>query len=421
MNTVNRRTMLRASGVALALPLLESMTPALGKESAPPRRMVFVCTTLGLHPPALWPKTSGRDYEATEYLSLLADHRDDFTLFSGLSHESQAGRQPHNCEITWLTSARGPGLDGFRNSISVDQYAASRLGYVTRFPSITLGSNSPQSQSYTSNGVMIPAETSPAKLFAKLFLQGKRSEIEQQKQKLNDGQSTLDQLRNQRQRLRRKVSAGDSRQLDEYFEAVRKAEQEISEAKDWLDKPKPVVDAQRPQDLHDPTELIGRTQRLLNMIPLIVQTDSTRVVSVLIQDHGVSPKINGVSGTHHNLSHHGQDSGKIDQLKKIEAGLVSCFGSLLSQMKETAELDGRLIDNSSILFGSNLGNANSHDTRNLPIFLAGGGYEHGQFVPLGNDGDQPLCNLFVRMLNNAGLQTDSFGQSTGELAWPDVG
>lgn len=417
MTTVNRRTMLSASGVALALPLLESMTPAFEKQPKPPRRLVFVCTTLGLHPPALWPKTPGRGYESTEYLSLLVDHRDDFTLFSGLSHESQAGRQPHNCEITWLTSARGPGLDGFRNSISVDQYAASRFGYVTRFPSITLGSNSPQSQSYTSNGVMIPAETSPAKLFAKLFLQGKRSEIEQQKQKLNDGQSTLDQLQTQRRRLRRKVSAGDNRQLDEYFEAVRKAEQEISEAKGWLDRPKPVVEAKQPEDIRDPTELIGRTQRLLNMIPLIVQTDSSRVVSVLIQDHGVSPKINGVSGTHHNLSHHGQDSGKIGQLKKIEAGLVNSFGNLLSQMKDKAELNTRLIDNTSILFGSNLGNSNSHDTRNLPIFLAGGEYEHGRFVPLGKDGDQPLCNLFVRMLNDAGMQTDSFGQSTGRLDW----
>ena len=145
---IHRRTVLKASGISLALPLLESMSPALAAASnQPPKRSVFVCTTLGLHPPLLWPKTPGAGYESTEYLELLQDHREDFTLFSGLSHEDQTGRQPHDSEMTWLTSARKPGMSGFRNTISVDQVAASRLGNVTRYPSITLGTMKPQRRS----------------------------------------------------------------------------------------------------------------------------------------------------------------------------------------------------------------------------------------------------------------------------------
>ena len=296
---IDRRTLLKAAGVSLSLPWLEAMRPALAAAESPPQRMVLICTTLGLHPSSLWPETPGDRYESTEYLELLKDHRKDFTLFSGLAHQGQSGRQPHNCEMTWLTAARGPGLDGFRNTISVDQLAASKLGYVTRFPSITLGSNSPQSQSFTGSGVMVPAETSPANLFAHLFLQGNPRQVEAQKQKLSDGQSILDQLSSQAKSLRRVASSADNRQLDQYFDAVRRAEQDIAQARGWLDQPKPTVEESPPQDIHDRSDLVGRTRLLMNMIPLVIQTDSSRVVSVMIQDHQVVPKVAGVSREHH--------------------------------------------------------------------------------------------------------------------------
>ncbi|MCZ6617182.1 MAG: DUF1552 domain-containing protein, partial [Gammaproteobacteria bacterium] len=404
--------------VSLALPMLEAMTPVFAKQAQkPPQRMVFICTTLGLYPPSLWPKTPGREHESTEYLDLLKEHRGDFTLFSGLAHQSQAGRQPHNCEITWLTAARGPGLDGFRNTVSVDQLAAGRLGYVTRFPSITLGTQSAQSQSYTPSGVMVPAETSPAKMFARLFLQGKPREVELQKRKLSDGRSILDQLHSQAATLRRAASKEDNAHLEEYFESIRKAEKDIAEAEGWLNKPKPSVEEKQPKDIHDRTEYVGRIRLLIDMIPLILETDSSRVVSVMIQDHQVVPKVSGVSGQHHNLSHHGRDQTKIEQLRKIESEVVKCFGSLLTQMKSRTEAGAKLIDHTSILFGSNLGNANSHDPRNLPILLAGGGYKHGRYVAHKMADETPLCNLFLTMLNRIGLETESFGQSTRELSW----
>ena len=417
--SLDRRTFLKVSGIALTLPFMEAMNPIVTSVGTlePPKRMLNICTTLGLHPPAFFPKTPGPAYESTEYLDLLKAHRNDYTLFSGLSHADQTGRQAHNSEITWLTGARNPGLGGFKNSISVDQYAAGKLGYVTRFPSVVLSSNRSISQSYTASGVMVPAETSPAKVFTDMFLQGKPSEVEKWKRDLTDGRSILDGLLTQTKSLRRNATAADKERLDAYFESVRTAERDITEVQAWLDKPKPKVNQAMPADINDSRDLIGRTQLLMNMIPLILQTDSSRVISVMIQDHSVVPKVDGVSKEHHNLSHHGFDPDKIEQLKKIEMGLVRCFSSLLTQLKDKKEADGSLLDNTTVLFGSNLGNANSHDFRNLPIILAGGGFQHGKYITYDKDNNTPFCNLFVTMLNNMGIETESFAQSSGILNW----
>ena len=147
---LDRRSLLQATGISLALPVMESMDSAFGKKPDQIRRSVFVCTALGLHPDSLWPKTTGNGYESTLYLDLLKEHRSDYTLFSGLSHSNQVGRQAHDSEMTWLTSTPKPGNAGFRNGISVDQVIANHFGYTTRFPSVILGSDRSQSQSYTS-------------------------------------------------------------------------------------------------------------------------------------------------------------------------------------------------------------------------------------------------------------------------------
>ncbi len=416
---LSRRAALKASGIAIALPLLESMNPAIGRDVvSPPKRMVLICSTLGLHPPSLFPKTPGSDYENTEYLDLLQDHRSDFTLFAGLSHPDQNGKQPHDTEMTWLTAARNPGLGGFKNSVSVDQYAAAKLGYVTRYPSISLSSNTQKSQSYTSSGVMIPAQDRPSTVFAKLFLDGSPEEVRRSRQSLADGRSILDSVAEQTRTLNRQTSASDRRQLDEYFDSIRAAEADLLEADAWLDRPKPQVEEKPPQDISDAADLIGRARTLMNLIPLSLQTDSSRIITVVIQDHLVVPKIDGVTAEHHNLSHHGQDPEKIKQLKIIETEILKCFADFLSRMARVSEADGRLLDQTSVLFGSNLGNANAHNPSNLPIILAGGGYNHGRYVAYDKSNNTPLCNLFVNVLNNMGIETDTFGTSTGILEIP---
>jgi hypothetical protein len=411
---LHRRTFLHASGVGLALPFLEAMNPALGRQSQPPpKRMVTICTALGLHGPALYPKTTGTGYESTEYLDLLKAHRKQFTLFSGLSHPDQGGE--HSTELSFLSAARNPEQAGFRNSVSIDQHAAGALGYVTRFPSVILSSNGPKSQSYTRGGVMVPAEHRPARMFAKMFLKGSPDEVRRIKRHLAEGRSILDELKTQTKSLQTKTSTADRRRLEEYFEAVRAAEKDLVAAQAWLKKPKPTVKQVQPADIVDKTDLVGRAKLLMNLVPLILQTDTSRVISITIQDHHVVPQVSGVSLEHHNLSHHGRDQKKIVQLKKIEKTLLSCYGDLIGQLKGLTEGSGTLLDHTSVLFGSNLGNANAHDPRNLPILLAGGGFKHGKYVAHNRKNNTPLCNLYLSMLHKMGVESKSFATSTGTI------
>jgi hypothetical protein len=423
---LNRRTFLRSAGVAIALPTLDAMAPVRSalasgvfadEETVPQQRMIMICTSLGLHGPSLFPKTAGRDYENTPYLEYLKDHRDDFTVFSGLSHPDQSGADGHSSQMTWLTSAQNPGLGGFQNTISVDQYVREKLGYVTRFPSIALSTGGQNSQSYTGGGVMVPAEYRPSALFEKMFLEGKPHQVQRQKQKLSDGKSVLDSIAVQARRLRKRVSSADRERLEEYFTALRSAEQHFQKAEQWIDRPKPVVAAKQPEDIKDDNDLIGRTKLMFELIPLILQTDSSRVITLLIEGRSDVPPIDGVTMDHHNLSHHGQDEAKIAQLAKIETELMKSLGGLMDRLKSKKEADHRLIDNSMVLFGSNLGNANSHDWRNLPVIMAGGRFNHGSHVEFDRANNTPLSNLFVAMMQKMKLETDQFGTSSGTLSW----
>lgn len=411
-----RRRFLQGAGVAMALPLLDSFLPrARGAEAAPSgKKMVCICTSLGLHAPFLFPAETGADYTPTPYLEMLKEHRQDFTLFSGLSHPDQNGANGHTSEMTWLTSARFPGLGGFRNTVSLDQFAAEKIGLQTRFPSLVLGTGSP-SLSYNRGGVMIPAESRPSHVFAKLFLNGTPDEIERQVQKLREGRSILDTVQDEADSFARRVGAADRDKLDEYFTSVRELEQRLVKSEAWAKLPKPEIDAKPPRDITDGSDLIGRMQLLFDLIPLALQTDSTRLITIFLQGANAVPPVPGVTIDHHNLSHHGQEPEKIAQLRLIETEQFRVFSGLISRLKAKREGGAPLLDDTMVLFGSNLGNANSHDTRNLPILLAGGGFRLGQHTAFDAEKNTPLCNLYVSMLQKLGIETDSFGSSTGTL------
>lgn len=317
--------------------------------------------------------------------------------------------------MTFLTSAKNPGLGGFRNTISIDQFAAEKIGNVTRYPSVSLSSNRKKSQSFTRNGVMIPADDMPSQVYTKLFLRGSQKEIRQQRQRLADGHSILDSVIEQIRSIERTTPSADKRQLAQYFDSIRVAETELNNSEVWLDQPKPSVQTTPPENIADPSDLVGRVRSLLNLIPLILQTDSSRVISVVIQsDHG-TPKIEGVSDGHHPLSHHGQDPERIAQLKIIETEILACLSDFLDGLKQPSENGSGLLEQTSVLFGSNLGNANAHDPRNLPIILAGGKHNHGRFIQHNKKDNVPLCNLFVSLLQSMGIEADRFGSSTGTI------
>ena len=409
---ISRRAFLRGAGVALALPYLDAMWPrAFAVVATAPRRMVAICTSLGIYTPSLFPKEAGRDYALTPYLEQLKDHRGDFTVFSGVSHPDQAGADGHTSEMTWLTSAKHPGLGGFRNTISLDQFIAEKIGIQTRHPSLTLGTNN-TSQSYTRSGVMVPADSKPSQIFAKLFLEGTKDAVAAQMQKLREGRSIMDTVQGQAKRFAGRVGAADRDKLDEYFTSIREMEQRLVLSEEWARKPKPKVDAKAPTDITEEKDLIGRMRLLFELVPLALQTDSTRTITILVQGRGDVPLVDGVTMAHHELSHHGQDPEKIKQLECIEKAEIHALGGLLTALKAKKEGNGALLDNTMVLFGSNLGNANSHDTKNLPLLLAGGGFRHGQHLALDTKNNTPLCNLFVQMLQRMNVETDTFGSST---------
>jgi len=426
MNTISRpvisrRAFLRAGGVALALPFLDAMLPcSRGAAARPqPRRMVCICTVLGMHAPDFFPTGFGRDYEPSRHLEPLKDLRDDFTIFSGFAHPGNESAN-HTGEFTFLTAAPGPELPGFRNSVSLDQFVARKMGTATRFPSLELATSPGHARSLAvnSNGVNLPAEDRPSRIFARLFLEGSPEEIKQEEARLAEGRSVLDVVSDQARRLSGQVSAADRDKLDEYFSSVREMEQRLQAMQAWARVPKPKVNIPPPADVPDRADMVGRIDALFNLLPFALATDSTRVVSLFIGEAGVPP-IPGVTMGDHELSHHGQEPEKIAQLRLIEAAKAKSLAALLTKLKATEEGGESLLNNTTVFFGSNLGNASNHSTSNLPILLAGGGFKHGQHLMVAPEGNlknsTPLSNLFVSMIHDMGIETDKFGSSSGSV------
>ncbi len=432
--TISRRKFLRGAGIVLSLPLLDAMTPVFGAvakrlaaDATPggkPRRFFGICNNLGLLPEHFFPKDSGRDYTLSPYLELLKDHRNDFTVCSGVWHPDVDGGHPaDNC---FLTAAPHPGSAGFRNTISLDQYIAERIGHLTRFPSLTLGVNIQQgirSLSWTGSGVLIPCEEKSADVFARMFLQGTKEETEAQVRKLETGQSILDAVAGQAKQLQRSVGARDRDRLDQYFTSVRDLEQRMQMSREWERKPKPSVTASVPLDPASPKAYMEKVKLMYDMARLAFETDSTRSVSLLL-DSVNSPAIEfgdvKTSDGYHNLSHHGKSSEKLAQLKTIDEWHMKLLAELFSELKAIKEDGEPLLDRTMILYGSNLGNANTHVTTNMPTLLAGGGFKHGQHLAFDMQHNYPLPNMFVSMLQRIALETDKFASSTGTMRGLDL-
>ncbi|MEO1524508.1 MAG: DUF1552 domain-containing protein [Planctomycetota bacterium] len=378
----------------------------------PPKRFVAMCATLGFHTPFLFPEESGADYEDTEYLRLLAAHRGDYSVLSGLCHPEQQGNNGHASELTWLTSAQRPGLAGFRNTVSLDQLIAQQIGPQTRFPFLAL-STSGRSLSWTSNGIEIPGQTSPSKLFQQLFLQGSEKEVQSELRQLKRGRSILDTIGGRANELDRRLGTADREKMEEYLTAVRDLESRLQQSEGWVTKPKPSVDAKQPKDVQDRNDAISKQKLMYDMIVLALQTDSTRTITFQLSGMNAVPVVQGVSSDWHGLSHHGKDPSKIEELKLIEAAEFEAFADFLAKMKQVREGQGTLLDNTTVLFGSNLGNASAHDWHNLPLIVAGGRYRHGQHIAHDPKNPPPLANLFVDFAQQMGIETDAFGSSTG--------
>lgn len=416
-NRICRRSLLRGAGVTLTLPLLEAMQPRnsrAAEAAEPPRRMICINTTLGLHTPYLFPTATGRDYELTPYLEPIQNFRDQFTVFSGLSHPEVDGGHP--AELCYLTSAPHPRADNFRNTISLDQFAIEQLVPDTRFGSLVLASSSSRGLSFTRSGVPIPADERPSRVFRNMFINGTPAEVNNQVLRLQQGQSVMDAVLSEANDFQRGLNQQDLHKLDEYFTSVREVEQRLVKAQDWARRPKPEVNSKPPVDIANAVDVPARVRLMIDLMHLAIQTDSTRFITFALNGLNAVPTIEGVTQDWHNLSHHGQDPAKLSELKVVELQQMQLFGELLAKLGDSSEGSGSLLDRTIVLFGSNLGNASSHDNKNMPIIVAGGGFQHGQhlaFDPLKNP---PLCNLYVQLLRRLGANVDSFGSSNGTIS-----
>jgi len=425
---LNRRHVLKGAGAMLVLPMLDTMTPVFGSlarrtSTQSPNRFVAICATLGFHTPHLFPKlpdddsgdayTNIRDYELGPYMQCLAAHKNDLSLFSGLSHPEQNGNSGHASSLTWLTSARRPGLAGFKNTISIDQLIAAKVGIKTRIPSLVLSTNG-QSMSWSGSGVEIPGETRPSVIFKEMFINGTSAEVEDQIRKLERGRSILDTLLEQSKQLDRTLGARDKRKFSEYLVAIRELELRLQQAKAWAREPKPVTERAVPTNVADRLDAIAKQRLMYDMIALALQSDSTRLTTFQLSGMNAVPKIGGVSHDWHNLSHHGKDEAKIAELKIIEEAEFTVFAEFLTKLKAIQENGHSLLNSTAVLFGSNLGNASAHDWRNLPILIAGGGYEHGSYHAHEPRNNTPFANMFVSFAQRMGVEVNKFGSSTGE-------
>lgn len=410
---LSRRAMLRGAGVTLALPMLEAMVPAFAAapDARQARRFVGVSLALGLHNPNLVPEGPGRDYKPSRYLAGIQDIRDDFTVVSGSSHPGVTGG--HTAEGSIFSACPNARGSTTRNTISLDQLMAKHLGHETRFPSLVLNTNSQSSPSYTENGSMIPAENSAMRLFTRLFVDDSPAEQKRQAELIRQGRSVMDVVGAEAKTLQRELGAGDRDKLDAWFTSVRELEQRLAANEAWTHRPKPRVKLAPPSRIPRDNE-VAVERIFLDIIHMALATDSTRFITLHVTGNNVQG-IEGVDESYHNLSHHGMDEEKLAQLAIVEEGMVREWGGFVRRLKAD-----RLLDETMVLLTSNLGNASSHDNKNMPVLFAGGGFRHGRHLAFDQKDNHPLPNLYLSALHRLGLQDEGFATSTGEMAGLEV-
>ena len=437
---ISRRQVLRGAGVALALPLLDAMLPCL--ESAPSTfqpwakstvsdapRVVFCYVPNGVNILEWMPKDSGPEYTLSPTLEALKELRDEFTIISGLGHPASQGG--HSGADTWLTGANlkaKPGTD-YANAISVDQLIAKRHGEQTRIPSLQLsdmaGTGSAghsQTLSFDANGTPLPAESSPLRIFQRLFVpetsQGKIAVL----RRYAERRSVLDDVTTETATLTNRLGSADRRKLSEYLDSVRSTEKQIERMQSWIDRPKPVVKStglqldSKPMDGHDRPLWLDV---MLELTYLAFVTDLTRVVTF---EWSCEARGFGGSGeNHHELSHHGGDPDMLAKLAVIDRFHLSKLGRFLGMLKATPEGDGTVLDHTIVVYGSgmNSGTGGEHSPKNLPLIIAGGrrlGLQLGRHLAHQPVGGPPLSNLLLTVAQKLGLANETFSDSTGTLS-----
>ena len=424
-STFNRRRFfLKGLGVTLALPALQSLSHrvlaaggALGATTAAagsPTRMVAIGNLLGFYLPELFPKAPGPNYEMPRLLKPLEPHREDFTLYSGLDHGVKGGHFAIHSFLSGVLSMDAKGMP--EGNISLDQRMAESVAGATRFPSLAIGSedgiHGGCMMCWTRSGTRVPPIPGPRELFRRLFVSEDSSNLVKAKDRYAMKGSILDAVHGDAKALERRLNQTDRDKLDEYFSSVRDVERQLQLSKQWADVPKPKAPFKEPTN----SNMVDDLPLLYDLMVLALQTDSTRIATLEVGGD-FEAKYFGINKGYHSLSHHGQVKESIEALITLETYQMEHFARFLGKLKAITEGDGTLLDHTMVLFGSGMANANAHTNSNLPIFLAGGGFKHGEYQAMPEKGinRKPLCNLYLTMLQKFGVEAERFGTSTGTL------
>lgn len=427
MNTPlnRRRFLLKSAGTSLALPGLSSLMARTADSLAAvqatrgagiaARRFVAVGNLLGFQQKSFFPSVEGRDYESTTLLKPLESVRDKITVYRGLDHGIKGG---HFAVHSFLSGVlHSEARDREDGNVTIDQYLAEKVGNQTRFPSLTVGSeggiHGGCQLSWTRSGIRVPPITNPADLFDRLFATDSPKRRKERKGENKLQKSILDVVNDEAKGLSKKVNREDREKLDEYFTSIRDVEKRLELRHRWADHPKPDAPFDKPAIKNTVDDL----PMLYELIALALQTDSTRIATLEIGGSFL-PQNLGINKSYHSLSHHGNKEDAIANLIKLETYQIEQYGKFLARLAAIQDGEGTLLDSTSVLFGSGIGSGNSHTNSDLPIIVAGGGYKHGDFKKVESKGINKvrLCNLYVDLAQRMGVETDSFGNSTGRFS-----
>ncbi len=438
---ISRRTALRGLGVTLSLPLLEAMLPRsvhaapsnykpIAKAGTTPTpRAIFCYVSNGVNILEWVPGTKGKGYALSRTLETLKENQANFSVLTGLGHPRCTGG--HSGGDTWLTGAdlkSVPGKD-YTNSISVDQVIAEKIGAKTRFPSIEIGDMSgtgaalhSHTLAFDRNGTPLPTENSPQRLFERLFMPDDAASREATLKRYAEKRSILDDVLEEAKSLEKKLGKSDQTKLSEYLESVRETERRVQRQVDWVDVPKPKVDAtglqlnSKPGDSHDRPMWLDV---MLEISYLAFVTDATRVITFEWAREAGGYGVGGEN--HHELSHHGGDPGMLKKLAAVDRGYLEKLQRFLTFLQATDEGGRPMLDHTMVVYGSgmNSGPQGEHSPKNLPLIVAGGGaygLKHGQHIAHDPDKHPPLANVLLSVAQKMGVESEKFADSTGAFS-----
>lgn len=420
MNTNSRRNFLRGMGAALALPIFESLS-ARGNSAVTSKATRFVCVSpsYGMNPEGFFPSQTGSDYELPRSLKSLEPHREALSIFSNLDHPGVGGG--HGCSNTFLNGIDVKNAkDNPQQLLSLDQHLGGLLGHSTRFPSLLLGGSS---VSWSRAGIKLPSDADPTRVFAKLFVNDNTKAKTQTRRFLAEDASILDVVREDAIDLNRLLAKADQDKLDQYLTAVREVERKLQRQTDWIEIPKPEVgdDVIRGNDQADTIidlQYPYNTSVMYDLMVLALQTQSSNVISFGHPGGNRLFPFPGITLGYHSLTHHGKRQDLLGELTIIESFYAQQLSRFLTKLANTPDSEGKsLLESTIVLFGSGMGNASSHSSRNLPVLVAGGGFQHGshhRFERHGRDG-RPLADLFVTILQQLGIEQEQFSSSQSNL------